>query len=359
MKNSVPVCSVTTWHGATGWACSLLLHVGVVMVAVGSMARLTLAPEKEPFRWEVAFVHTSPTAPTGEPLSEVMEPESAKTQPSHFRSTPASPETVPQVVETESVSQPVQREVQKTVERVQPVPQTAAVGDKAVVQHRMEQTNPVPTPVESAEEVRENKALVEATPVTQTVMTTEGFSQPSPVIAEAKPESTLVTKEATPTESVTAPGNSMPVSKEPETPSRAAVQEPTPAAPVTAAPLEAQTTASVVREGSTQVAAAPRAGPPAKADYGWLAQSLYQRVVELKRYPHEARLNRWGGKVVLKAVIREDGQLGELRVQESSGYDVLDEEAMRMVREACPLHLKYPLGRPEVAIQIPITYALR
>ena len=61
----------------------------------------------------------------------------------------------------------------------------------------------------------------------------------------------------------------------------------------------------------------------------------------------------------MTAVIREDGHLGDLKVQESSGYELLDEDAMALVRQACPLHLKHPLGRPEVVVQIPISYTLQ
>jgi hypothetical protein len=38
---------------------------------------------------------------------------------------------------------------------------------------------------------------------------------------------------------------------------------------------------------------------------------------------------------------------------------VLDQDALELVRQACPIHLKHPLGRPAIAIQIPINYALR
>jgi protein TonB len=123
--------------------------------------------------------------------------------------------------------------------------------------------------------------------------------------------------------------------------------------------VEPEAPAPTVREASSQIAMAPRSAPATKTDYSWLAESLWRRVVELKRYPHEARLNRWEGKVVLKAVIREDGHLGDLQIQKSSGYDILDQDAMELVRKACPLHLKHPLGRPEVVVQIPINYALR
>jgi protein TonB len=128
-----------------------------------------------------------------------------------------------------------------------------------------------------------------------------------------------------------------------------------PPAAVGAATQDARPSNQPTQPASRPVSAAQ--GP--KADYGWLAKSLWQRVAELKRYPHRARLNHWEGKVVLRAVIREDGHLEHLALHESSGYEELDDAAMELVREACPLHLTQPLGRPQVVVQVPITYALR
>jgi protein TonB len=115
---------------------------------------------------------------------------------------------------------------------------------------------------------------------------------------------------------------------------------------------------SVGRETDQVVAKSARQTPAAKADYRWLAESLYHRIAELKRYPSAARLNGWEGKVVLRAVIKADGNLADLRVQTSSGFDALDQAALDTVRQACPLHLKHELGRPEVVVSLPIVYSL-
>lgn len=98
--------------------------------------------------------------------------------------------------------------------------------------------------------------------------------------------------------------------------------------------------------------------PETKADYGWLAEALWHRVEQLKRYPHIARMNRWEGKVILRAVIKEDGQLIDLEVAETSGYAVLDHDALEVMRQASPLKLKHPLGKPQVVVQVPISYKL-
>ena len=102
--------------------------------------------------------------------------------------------------------------------------------------------------------------------------------------------------------------------------------------------------------------ATPR--PATKADYGWLAESLHRRIIELRHYPSTARLNGWEGKVVLKVSIRQDGQLKDVEVVKSSGHESLDQAAMEAVRRACPLHMKHELTAPMVVLHLPVSYSL-
>jgi protein TonB len=85
---------------------------------------------------------------------------------------------------------------------------------------------------------------------------------------------------------------------------------------------------------------------------------LWRRIEQLKRYPAGARLNRWEGTVVVKAIVRDDGELMDLRMEKSSGYAVLDDDAMELLRRASPLKLRQELGRSQLTIRIPITYKL-
>jgi periplasmic protein TonB len=121
---------------------------------------------------------------------------------------------------------------------------------------------------------------------------------------------------------------------------------------------DAKPAESVAPESAPQVAMATHPTPAVKADYSWLAESLRRRLAELKRYPSAARLNGWEGKVVLRAVIRADGHLSEVKVHRSSGYEVLDNAAMEAIRLVCPLHMRQPLGTSEVAVYVPIVYSL-
>jgi protein TonB len=85
---------------------------------------------------------------------------------------------------------------------------------------------------------------------------------------------------------------------------------------------------------------------------------LWRRVAELKRYPSSARLNGQEGKVILKAIIRSDGQLADVFVQKSSGYSVLDAAAIEAVKLACPLYMKHAIGKPQIVVSLPIVYSL-
>jgi periplasmic protein TonB len=100
------------------------------------------------------------------------------------------------------------------------------------------------------------------------------------------------------------------------------------------------------------------AAPIPRMDFGWVREAIWRRIVEMKHYPRQARLNHWEGKVILRAVIRSDGHLGDLAVKETSGHRVLDDAAMEAVRRICPIPLKQALGRPQIVVMIPVEYRL-
>ena len=95
-----------------------------------------------------------------------------------------------------------------------------------------------------------------------------------------------------------------------------------------------------------------------KADYSWLAQELWNRVERLKRYPRLARMHGWEGKVVVRAVIKDDGSLLHETVEESSGHEALDQDALDLMKQVCPLALKHTLGQSQVVVHVPIHYRI-
>jgi len=239
---------------ALSWLFSLLFHGVTVGFAVVLMADLRLAPQPEPFKWDVSVFESAPT-PTKRPAP----------------SQPAEPQPVVQ-----TVPEVVQREVRT----VTPVVQTAPQPIRSEPQVIARTAQPIETPPPAAME-QLSAAATSAQPAQPT-------SQPTGV-------------------------QTMPV----------------------------------------------RSTPAPQRDYGWLAETLRDRIEELKRYPPMARMNNWQGKVVLKFVVKEDGTVENLEVVQSSGHAVLDEAAMETIRRASPLPLKHELGKPRVTFQFPISYTLR
>ena len=69
-------------------------------------------------------------------------------------------------------------------------------------------------------------------------------------------------------------------------------------------------------------------------------------------------MDRAEGKVVVKAVIKEDGSIGEVEIFQSSGHPSLDRAALETLRQAAPFSLPRPLGKAGMAIKIPMSYRL-
>ncbi len=65
------------------------------------------------------------------------------------------------------------------------------------------------------------------------------------------------------------------------------------------------------------------------------------------------------GEVIVRAVIEANGNLMDVQIRKSSRNDHLDEAALDVVRQACPLHMKHQLEVAQVVIDLPISYSLR
>jgi periplasmic protein TonB len=172
-------------------------------------------------------------------------------------------------------------------------------------------------------------------------------------VAEPKGEPVVEAKEP---ESVAVAGTTEPVEAPPaqrEAVVGSSVSTPSPEVSLAQeTPVQVPSPSNGVDTSPVQMAKAPA------SDHRWLAESLWRRVAELKRYPNSARMNGQEGKVILKAVIRSDGYLADVSVQKSSGYNVLDEAAIEAVKLACPLHMKHAIGKPQIVVSLPIVYSL-
>jgi TonB family protein len=104
-----------------------------------------------------------------------------------------------------------------------------------------------------------------------------------------------------------------------------------------------------------------RSRPTTRPDYGWLSQALWSTVEQRKRYPPEARRNRWEGKVILKLTIEQRGaaiHLLDVSLEESSGHSALDRHTLDMVRNAFPLNVTHSLAQQHVQLHLPFSYRM-
>jgi protein TonB len=126
------------------------------------------------------------------------------------------------------------------------------------------------------------------------------------------------------------------------------VAKPAPAAPQPApvAPPAAPAAPALASAPAPAPAPVPRidpsvvatVAPPASAvEAGALEryrQAVTRAAARFKRYPRVAIDNNWEGEVVVLAAIGADGRLASLRVKRSSGFEVLDLQALQMFDNA-------------------------
>ena len=87
--------------------------------------------------------------------------------------------------------------------------------------------------------------------------------------------------------------------------------------------------------------------------------NLAFHIAKFKNYPRIAMRRNWQGMVLVRMVMLGNGNIQSLSIEKSSGYEVLDNEAMKMIERAKPLP-KPPdiLASDEVNIYVPVSFAL-
>ncbi|MBA3753682.1 MAG: TonB family protein, partial [Nitrospira sp.] len=375
MGNVLVTHSWPSEQAVKGWGTSLALHACILLAAFVLMPKMTLLVEQEPFKWEVALVEAPhETAPPEEPAPTppVQPPAPVKPQRQPVRAVQPPPQPVQRPVETRVSSQPVQREVQPVVEtvrpqqQIQPPQEVVQVQAKPVEPQEIQKIQPPVQTAASAEVKREtapavNQTVIEPMPVAaQTYQAQPVVSAPPPVETRSDPVVTASAPIAQPTAVVEPVSSSSAPAPVMEPVSEPVAAFPAPAEPAVEphAPVAAAQPDPATMQEHQVVASAVKPKPATKADYGWLAESLHRRIIELRHYPGTARLNGWEGKVVLKVSIRQDGHLKDVEVVKSSGHESLDQAAIEAVRRACPLHMKHELRAPMVVLHLPVSYSL-
>ena len=140
-----------------------------------------------------------------------------------------------------------------------------------------------------------------------------------------------------------------------------------PAEPSAAAPSGSPSGAIAARPSEAQRAAeSPGAGTArsgSDADAVTLAQyrlALIGAARRYKRYPAQALDKGWQGRVEIRLVVGANGTIQTSLVKTSSGYEVLDNQALDMVKKAKPLTpIPAALRGREFSVDIPVIFDLQ
>lgn len=340
----------TNENGFSGlaWGVSLALHAGLVWLAVLFATQVKPVFNEDVFKWDVALIEAekmdSAIESMSDPASSAVQHVVPPVQPPARLAAPRTVEPAEPVMRRVSpphdvhMSHPDVQASKPVEQRERPLPSATTEPVASAVPPVGEKTvEPIqPQPVEASKAPRESAAASEEP---------ELIKAAEPMVAQRQPSASSSQEGS----------ESLPM----EVPAKPSAPEPIASSP-TAEPAPAISSASSPgpQEAPVQVAKAAPPTPEVKTDHRWIAESLWKRVAELKRYPSSARLNGQEGRVVLKAVIRSDGHLAEVSVQKSSGHTVLDAAAIEAVKLACPLYLKHPINKPEIVVSLPIVYSL-
>jgi protein TonB len=293
----------------------------VLFAALPLLRQLPIAISVEPFRWDVTLVQSSEIGAETTPPAETLE----RVMPTSMDPAPLSPK----------VDNPL--DTAAHANNFVPVPATPETTAVAAIQSN----DPLPPLV--------------PTETTSALQETTVKAEPQP-LAPAPTQSIPVSTE----QSLTALRTSDPPVQPTEPPGASTLQDqPAPTAVATGSNNSSAPSTEAV-QAISQTASSPAqtdTASAARADYGWLQRAIFQRLEEIKRSSRPSLDQSRPLKVLVKAVVSDEGMLVEAEVVKSSGLDHIDQEAMALVQRAFPLQLDRPLDRRQIVMRIPITYS--
>ncbi len=84
--------------------------------------------------------------------------------------------------------------------------------------------------------------------------------------------------------------------------------------------------------------------------------SIISKIVQRNiHYPYIARRMGWEGKVIISFILTKEGKISLLTVEKSSGYEILDKNAIETIKRVSKY---FPLPPLDVKIRLPISYRL-
>jgi protein TonB len=79
-----------------------------------------------------------------------------------------------------------------------------------------------------------------------------------------------------------------------------------------------------------------------------------------KKYPRLALDNNWEGQAEIRMVIGTDGTIASISIKTGSGFEVLDQQALEMIRKAKPLApIPAQLRGKGFTVDVPVVFSLR
>lgn len=194
-------------------------------------------------------------------------------------------------------------------------------------------------------------------------------ARPAPVEAPQRPAAAPQARRAEATPVLAAPQPARPVVRQRPaavTPSEAAAPPASQAATPPAPPVSPAAIAAAAPQGAEAPAAAPVTTPrpaaprPAADALDGYRRQLTELFARGHEYPRVAALRGWEGEVRLRLRVARRGQLLGVRVDRSSGFDVLDQDAVALLEGHGSLPpLPEALEVAEIEVVVPITYRLR
>ena len=135
-------------------------------------------------------------------------------------------------------------------------------------------------------------------------------------------------------------------------------------APVVA-PQAADLVQPVAPAPANPSAAAPSAPPaageaPDAVTVGQYRIAIITAARRYKRYPRIAMDNNWEGQAEVRMVIGTDGNIASILVRKSSGFEVLDQQALEMIRRAKgQAPVPAALRGKGFTLDVPVVFSLR
>jgi TonB family protein len=117
----------------------------------------------------------------------------------------------------------------------------------------------------------------------------------------------------------------------------------------------------------TQLAALGLGGPPyvplsEEEAHLALERDLLLKVgkhLQVSDYPHEARRWRWTGTVLVEVLVAGNGLVKQVALSRTSGFRVLDMQALEVVRRVPKLYMPLGLRQRDRTVTVPVGFYLQ